>query len=112
MVAHWCKIHVSVFREKFNIQRNIFLFRGSFVFTEFLCISKNFHIQRNFIMFSYFFFVIFRQSFIFRKEFVFKETLYSEKIVFMLGENLIFRENVDIQTKTTNLNFKLFEIQL
>ena len=55
MVAHWCKIHVSVFREKFNIQRNIFLFRGSFVFTEFLCISKNFHIQRNFIMFSYFF---------------------------------------------------------
>ena len=55
MVAHWCKIHVSVFREKFNIQRNILLFRGSFVFTEFLCISKNFHIQRNFIMFSYFF---------------------------------------------------------
>ena len=51
----WCKIHVFVFREKFNIQRNIFLFRGSFVISEFLCISKTFHIQRNFITFSYFF---------------------------------------------------------
>lgn len=63
--------------------------------------NSSFYIQRNIL--------------IFRKNVLFINFLYSEK-VFMFRENFLFRQIVDIQRKyvysekTTNLNFKLFEI--
>ena len=53
--CYYSEKHFSIQRKFYHIQRNIFIFSGSFIFSEFLCISKKFHIQRNVIMFSDFF---------------------------------------------------------
>ena len=56
--------------------------------------------------------------FTFRRNFVFKETFYIQRKFLCPEKIFIFRENVDIHRKyaysekTTNLNFKLFEMQL
>ena len=115
----------------FNIQRNIFLFRGNFIifresfsYSEEVLYSVNFFVfQKIFIMkeillCSVTFLLYSDKFFIFRKNFVFKETFYIQRKSLCSEKIFIFRENVDIQRKcvysekTTNLNFKLFEIQL
>ena len=118
-------------KKDFNIQRNIFLFRGNFIiiresfsYSEEVLYSVNFFVfQKIFIMkeillCSVTFLLYSDKFFIFRKNFVFKETFYIQRKSLCSEKIFIFRENVDIQRKcvysekTTNLNFKLFEIQL
>ena len=107
------KFMFLLYSEKnFKIQRNIFLFRGNFIifretfsYLEEVLYSVNFFVFQKFFIFKDILlcsvnFLLYSDKFlIFRKNFVFKETFY------------IQRKGV-YSEKTTNLNFKLFEIQL
>ena len=113
------KFMFLLYSEKnFKIQRNIFLFRGNFIiFRETFSYSEE-------VLYSVNFFVF--QKFSYSKKFdnvqwkfcyIQINFSYSEKILY-LKKLFTFRENFYVQRKcaysekTTNLNFKLFEMQL
>ena len=107
----------------FNIQRNIFLFRENviifrvtFSYSEEVLYSVNFFVYQKIFIFKEI--LLCSVTFWLLKNFVFKETFYIQRKSLCSEKIFIFIENVDVQRKcvylekTTNLNFKLFDIQL
>ena len=131
MVAH------LVQNSCFCIQRKILIFRETFSYSEEILLysEKHFHIQRKFYIqwislyfknFSYskkfdnvqWNFCYIQINFSYSEKILYLKKLYIQR-KFLCSERIfIFRENVDIHRKsaysekTTNLNFKLFEMQL